>query len=101
MGVVDEELIMNMSYVFFEDVLEELGHKIIYDAVVNYAGNGFVKDAWSIINEHNPMNVKDKSNSGVQQFASFFSNANIRVVTSEEWKKEEKQYEDRYKQKQV
>ena len=30
-----------MSYVFFEDVLEELGHKLTYDAVVNYAGNSF------------------------------------------------------------
>ena len=34
-----------MSYVFFSDVLEELGHKLNYDAVVNYAGNSFVKRA--------------------------------------------------------
>ena len=28
-----------MSYLFFKDVLAELGHKLNYDAVVNYASN--------------------------------------------------------------
>lgn len=44
-----------MSYVFFEDVLEELGHKLTYDAVVNYAGNSFCEKSWDIISEHNPL----------------------------------------------
>ena len=46
LGVVNEEDIDNMSYVFFEDVLEELGHKLTYDAVVNYAGNSFCEKSW-------------------------------------------------------
>jgi len=45
LGVVDEDQINNMSYLFFEDVLEELGHKLSYDAIVNYAGNSFVERA--------------------------------------------------------
>ena len=43
LGIVDEEQINNMSYIFFEDVLAELGHKLSYDAIVNYAGNSFCK----------------------------------------------------------
>ena len=41
LGIVDENAINNMSMVFFEDVLSELGKKLNYDAVVNYAGNSF------------------------------------------------------------
>lgn len=34
LGVVDEKQIDNMSFVSFEDVLDALGHKLHYDAVV-------------------------------------------------------------------
>lgn len=41
LGVVDEEQINNMSFVFFDDVLMELGYKLTYEAISNYAGNAF------------------------------------------------------------
>ena len=78
--MVDEELINNMSYVFFEDVLEELGHKLSYDAVVNYAGNSFCEKSWDMIQETNPMLIgegKHMSNSQAKTFADFFSRARV------------------------
>lgn len=53
--MIDEEAIDNMSYLFFCDILRELGHKLNYDAVVNYAGNSFCKDSWKMIAKANPM----------------------------------------------
>lgn len=71
-----------MSYVFFEDVLEELGHKLTYDAVVNYAGNAFCEKSWDIISDHNPLlvNTDGKGNSqAMKSLASFFNSADIKV----------------------
>lgn len=48
-----------MSYLFFENVIEELGHKLVYDAVVNYAGNSFCENSWDMISENNPMSILD------------------------------------------
>lgn len=48
-----------MSYIFFEDIIEELGHKLVYDAVVNYAGNSFCENSWDMISENNPMSILD------------------------------------------
>lgn len=75
---MDEEQINNMSYVFFNDVLEELGHKLSYEAIVNYAGNSFVKDSWDMIVDSNPMMVGDgkgMSSKNAKTFADFFSKA--------------------------
>ena len=69
-----------MSYVFFDDVLEELGHKLSYDAIVNYAGNSFVEKSWDMIMDSNPMLMGDgKHLSGRkgQAIADFFGNARI------------------------
>ena len=80
LGVIDEEKINNMSYLFFQDVLEELGHKLSYEAVVNYAGNSFVEKSWDMIQDANPFNVDGKkkmSNSQAQGFVDFFSRARI------------------------
>ena len=72
-----------MSYVFFEDVLEELGHKLTYDAIVNYAGNGFVEKSWDMIVENNPMNLSanGKSQATMKSLAGFFeaSSSSIKV----------------------
>lgn len=72
-----------MSYVFFEDVLEELGHKLTYDAIVNYAGNGFVEKSWDMIVENNPMNLSPdgKSQKTMKALAGFFESAtpNIKI----------------------
>lgn len=69
-----------MSYNFFSDVLEQLGHKLSYDAVVNYAGNSFCEKSWDMIMEANPMNAGDgKHMSGkqAQTFLDFFNKARI------------------------
>lgn len=65
-----------MSYLFFETILEELGKKLNYEAVVNYAGNSFAKDAWKMIQDSNPFTTEKKGSGSV---ASFFSNANITI----------------------
>lgn len=82
LGVIDEEKINNMSYIFFEDVLSELGHKLTYDAVINYAGNSFVKDSWDMIMDSNPMAGGEHGGRKKQQMASFLGNA--RIATKED-----------------
>lgn len=80
LGIVDEDQINNMSYIFFEDVLEELGHKLTYDAVVNYAGNGFCEKSWDIISENNPLNLKEKGTSGVMKsIADLFGKGKVKI----------------------
>lgn len=69
MGVVDEEQINEMSYVFFEAVLSELGKKLNYDAVVNYAGNSFCEKSWQMISEANPL--ADNKQAAQSSFANF------------------------------
>ena len=46
-----------MSYVFFREVLKQLGRKLDYMAIVNYAGNAFCKDSGDMIEAANPMNI--------------------------------------------
>ena len=81
LGVIDEDKINQMSYVFFQQVLEELGHKLSYDAIVNYAGNSFCEKSWDMIQESNPMMLgggkPGKSMKQQQTFADFFSRARI------------------------
>ena len=74
LGIVDEDLINNMSLDFFEKVLEELGNKLNYDAIVNYAGNSFCKDSWDMIMQSNPMFEKKNhgSNEVEATLASIF-----------------------------
>lgn len=69
-----------MSYIFFEDILEELGHKLSYDAIVNYAGNSFCEKSWEMIMDSNPMNPSDgkyMSSKQKNDMAAFFGNARI------------------------
>lgn len=70
-----------MSYLFFEDVIEELGHKLMYDAIVNYAGNSFCEKSWDMIIENNPfMAGRSDTNTKVQKdLLSFFEGANVKV----------------------
>ena len=79
LGVVEEEKINRMSYIFFEDVLEELGHKLSYEAIVNYAGNSFVEKSWDMIMDSNPMtlNTSGVSSSQKNMMADFFGQARI------------------------
>ena len=78
--MVDEEQIDNMSYIFFEDVLTELGHKLSYDAIVNYAGNSFVEKSWDMIMDSNPMMIgegKHMSSRQKNDMIAFFGNARV------------------------
>lgn len=84
LGVIDEEQINNMSYIFFENVLEELGRKLNYDAVVNYAGNSFCDKSWDMIMDSNPMMIDEngKSHRMKGNMATFLGGA--RVATPED-----------------
>lgn len=78
LGVVDEEAINDMSMLFFEDVLEELGKKLNYDAIVNYAGNSFAgESSWKMIQEAYPLGSGKKT--GTASVAAFFDNATVVV----------------------
>ena len=69
-----------MSYLFFEDVIEELGHKLTYDAIVNYAGNAFCEKSWDMIVENNPFTIgKQKTTKVQRELLSFFESANVKV----------------------
>jgi len=82
LGVVDEERINNMSYVFFDDVLRELGYRLNFEAIVNYAGNSFCERSWDMIQKSNPFNVAD-SRDGAQALsglASFIGKSKITIM---------------------
>ena len=69
-----------MSYVFFDNVLTELGHRLNYDAIVNYAGNSFVEKSWDMIMDSNPMSMGDgkhMSSRKAKTFADFFGKARV------------------------
>jgi hypothetical protein len=75
-----------MSYLFFHDVLEELGYKLDYEAIANYAGNSFVEKSWDMINESNPMRMdrSGKNSRNNKSMADFFSQA--RIIEPGTWK---------------
>lgn len=66
-----------MSFVFFESVLSELGKKLNYDAIVNYAGNSFCEKSWDMIQEAYPMGGGKKE--GMNAVASFFDSAVVHI----------------------
>lgn len=82
LGVVDEEQINDMSYVFFDDVLRELGYKLNFEAMANYAGNSFCEKAWDMIEKSNPFNIADQKNGShaMSNLASFFGKSSIRIM---------------------
>lgn len=58
-----------MSHLFFEEVLSQLGKKLNYDAVVNYAGNSFCEKSWEMISDANPLT--DSKQTAQNNFANF------------------------------
>lgn len=80
LGVIDEQQIDNMSYVFFDDVMAELGHRLNYEAVVNYAGNAFCEKSWDMITKSNPFHMADEKGTGMNGFASFLSGSKITIL---------------------
>ena len=82
LGIADEEQINNMSYVFFNDVLMELGYKLHFEAISNYAGNAFCEKCWDMIEKSNPFNISD-THRGVQamnNIASFIGRSKITIL---------------------
>ena len=82
LGVVDEECINNMAYVFFDDVLRELGYRLNYEAIVNYAGNSFCEKSWDIIQRSNPFNVADPNDraQAMGSLVNFFERSKITIM---------------------
>ena len=81
LGVVDEEQINGMSFVFFDDVLTELGFKLNFEAVANYAGNSFCEKSWDLIQKSNPFHVKNaRSGGAMNSLAGFFGKSKITIV---------------------
>jgi len=89
LGIVDEDQINNMSFLFFEDVLEQLGKKLTYDAIVNYAGNSFCEKSWEMISEHNPITATDSNKNG-KKLLEGLSISNIKVAKPGTVRKETK-----------
>ena len=79
LGVVDEKQINDMSYVFFDDVLTELGYKLNFEAISHYAGNSFCEKSWDIIERSNPFNVM-QTHGAMNSLASFFSGSKITIM---------------------
>lgn len=71
-----------MSFIFFEDVLEQLGHKLTYDAVVNYAGNSFCEKSWDMISDNNPLSIASggKTSKAMDTLVNMFNSADIRIM---------------------
>lgn len=55
LGEVSETKIDEMSYVWFNLVLEALGKRINFESVSNLYGNAFAKDAGKIVPGANPL----------------------------------------------
>lgn len=85
-----------MSTIFFDDVLAALGRRVVYEAVVNYAGNAFCEHSWEMIQDHNPFITAKGDGTSTQAtnaIAKFFNSANIQVI------KPEKSYSEILKEK--
>lgn len=82
MGVADESVIENMSYNWFEDVLDVLGEVVNFSAVVNYAGNAFVEKSWDMIMDSNPMLKGLIPTLADRQVAAFFDSATPTIIRS-------------------
>jgi hypothetical protein len=52
----------------------ELGYRLNYEAVINYAGNSFCKDSWKMITESNPFHLHREGggSQGLRKLAGFF-----------------------------
>lgn len=81
LGIADEEQINDMSYVFFDDVLRELGYKLHFEAISNYAGNSFCEKSWDMIEKSNPFNIIDAGGDrAMSSVASFLGKSKITIL---------------------
>lgn len=88
LGIEDEERILNMSGVFFEQVMREIGYKLNYEAISNYAGNSFAENSWDMIMKNNPMNITEKSKeSEANNMANILGKGEIKIISSPDYAK--------------
>ena len=81
LGIVDEEQINNMSFVFFDDVLTELGYKLTYEAISNYAGNAFCQKSWDMIEKSNPFHIGNPhAGAAMKSLAGFLAKSKITIM---------------------
>ena len=71
-----------MSIPFFDNVIEALGYRLNYEAIVNYAGNSFCEKSWEMISENNPMRVKKGKKDALGGLGALLAGRNIQVVHS-------------------
>lgn len=75
-----EEQVNDMYYPTFQNVLGQLGRKLNYDAVVNYAGNSFVQKSWEMIEKANPLQPAEKAsatNNAMSNLVALLGGANM------------------------
>lgn len=75
-----EDQVDGMYYPTFQKVLGQLGRKLNYDAVVNYAGNSFMQKSWELIEQANPLTpVKERSGTSgaMQNLIALLGGANM------------------------
>ena len=65
LGEVEEDKINNMSYVWFNLVLEALGKRLNYSSISNLYGNSFAKDAAKLVQQAYPLAKHNSSASNV------------------------------------
>lgn len=80
LGIIDEDAILNMTFDWFNDVLEVLGEVVNYNAVVNYAGNSFCEKSWDMILDSNPMLKGQILTSDQRTWQNFFNTAEIKTI---------------------
>ena len=79
LGIVDEEQINNI--VFFDDVLTELGYKLTYEAISNYAGNAFCQKSWDMIEKSNPFHIGNPhAGAAMNSLAGFLAKNKITIM---------------------
>ena len=78
LGEVDEEKVNNMSYVWFNLVLQALGKRLDYESVINLMGNAFAKDAAKAVSAAYPLRAHERSTGGSGvAFANMAANITI------------------------
>lgn len=80
LGIIDEDAILNMTFDWFNEVLEVLGEVVNYNAVVNYAGNSFCEKSWDMILDSNPMLKGQILTADQRTWQNFFNTAEIKTI---------------------
>lgn len=81
LGVIEESVILNMSFDWFQDVLDVMGEFVNYQAIVNYAGNAFCEKSWDMILDNNPVLKGQILTSEERSWELFFNTAQYTEVT--------------------